>query len=214
METSLSPSPVIYEIEIVHLALRGGAEYAEACSQTVREPEVSASLLGFFQADIGRLNRALLLWKYEDAEQRGRVRSALAARPPAPHLVEGSAAKTYKTVHILPRPRTGAFGGVYEVRTYQGHPGKMESAIQHWEKHLPARLTLSPCVALFFSELAPDGSWEYVHFWPYRDLNHRAEARARSHEASWPPGTAEYARTVVKSQQSEIWLPAPFSPMH
>ena len=213
MENSRPSRSNIHEVEFVRLALRGGAEYVEAFSETVREPEMSASLLGFFLADIGLLNRALLLWGYEDAAQRGRVRKALAARPPASHVVEGSSSKTYKTVPLLPRPRTGAFGGVYEVRTYQGHPGKMESAIAHWEKHLPARLTLSPCAALFFSEPAPDGSWEYVHFWPYRDLNHRAEVRARSHEVGWPPGAAEYARTVVKSQQSEIWLPAPFSTM-
>ena len=146
---------------------------------------------------------------FAQAARRARVRAAL----PAPGVVETSALKAYTTVHLIPRPLTGAHGGVYEVRTYQGHPGKMPDAIRNWEKHLPARLSLSPCVALFFSEPAPDGSWEYVHIWPYRDLNHRAEVRSRAHEAGWPPGTSGNARGVVKSQQSEIWLPAPFSPM-
>jgi len=201
---------MIYEIEIVRLAPRGWGEYAKEFARVFRKHDLGASLLGLFQADIGLLNRAMLVWAHEDGDQQARVRRALTNCCE----VEGSTSRMYRTVPLLPRPLVGSWGGVYEVRTYQGHPGRMDDAVRAWEKHLPPRLKLSPCVALFFSEPAPDGSWEYVHFWPYRDLNHRAEVRGRAHEAGWPPGAIDYARGILKSQQSEIWLPAPFSPMH
>ena len=50
---------------------------------------------------------------------------------------------------------------------------------------------------------------QVIHVWPYADLNERARIRAEAiARGVWPPKTAEF----VLDMQSEIFLPAPFSP--
>ena len=209
---------MIYEVAIVHLALRGVPEYIELFSEIVEPRQAISRLVGFFNCDIGELNRIMQIWEYEDAAHRDTTLAELAKQPwwppDARHLIQKKISRLMRTAHFLPRPRTENLGNVHEVRTYVGQPGKLEDVIQHWTDLLPGREKLSPCAAFFHDAPRPNGEWGYMHFWPYRDLNHRAETRANSSKANWPPGTIPYARTVVESQVSEIWIPASFSPMH
>ena len=50
---------------------------------------------------------------------------------------------------------------------------------------------------------------QIIHVWAYENFEHRSTVRAAaSKEAGWPPAIREF----VVSQQSEVFLPAPFSP--
>jgi hypothetical protein len=48
-----------------------------------------------------------------------------------------------------------------------------------------------------------------IHVWPYEDMGERTRIRGEATKLQgWPPNTREF----VVEQQSEIYLPAPFSP--
>jgi hypothetical protein len=50
---------------------------------------------------------------------------------------------------------------------------------------------------------------QVIHVWPYEDLQQRIEIRAKtSQEPNWPPPVSE----LILNMQSEIFIPAPFSP--
>jgi hypothetical protein len=51
----------------------------------------------------------------------------------------------------------------------------------------------------------------FMHIWPYPSLNDRARLREKAvADGVWPPPGGP---TLLASQQSDIYLPAPFSPM-
>lgn len=203
---------MIYELQFRSLQNRGAAEYGEAFEKNLGEGPVAAALRGSFHCDIGDLNRVLHVWEYEDEGQREAAQAALRALP-AEKLVKKERSKIVKTPPFLPAPIPGAHGGIYEVRTYAAFSGAIEGSVfATWERLLAGRETLSKCVAFFY--LQYEDHEEYIHFWPYRDLNHRAEARGNYSKIDWPPGTIEDSRATVISQNSEIWIPASFSPMH
>ena len=89
---------------------------------------------------------------------------------------------------LLPEPRLGEMGSFYEVRTYTVQFGKMQNVLEKWTKSFADRDKLSPAAAVFMTESGELN--QFIHIWPYRDLNHRVEARAESQKMpNWPPGS-------------------------
>lgn len=94
-----------------------------------------------------------------------------------------------------------------EMRTYQLRPATLAEAERRFGEALPAREKHSPLAAFWHSEIGPLN--QIIHVWTYDDFEHRSRVRAAAaREPGWPPPIREF--TV--SQQSEIFLPAPFSP--
>jgi hypothetical protein len=84
----------------------------------------------------------------------------------------------------------------------------MPELLRRWENSLPYREEFSPLAAGMFTEFGDLNKW--MHVWPYKDLNHRAEIRAAASKIpQWPSG----APGRVK-QETKIMVPASFSPMH
>ena len=109
------------------------------------------------------------------------------------------------------RPLGGdqALGNIYEMRVYTYKVGAMQEVIKRWEAAVPHREEYSPLAAAMSSEIGDLNKW--IHIWPYKDLNQRAEIRAEAMKnPNWPPPTREF---LVK-QENKIMVPAAFSPMH
>ena len=72
---------------------------------------------------------------------------------------------------------------------------------------MAVRAKLSPLAAFWHTEVGPLN--RVIHVWPYKDFEERTRVRAESQKLQgWPPNTREF----VVEQQSEVFLPAPFSP--
>jgi hypothetical protein len=96
---------------------------------------------------------------------------------------------------------------IIEVRTYQLKPGSVAEVEKRFGEGLPAREKLSRLAALWHSEVGPLN--EIVHIWTYDNLEQRAEVRAAAAKTGvWPPPIREFIETM----NSEIFIPAPFSP--
>jgi hypothetical protein len=96
---------------------------------------------------------------------------------------------------------------IIEVRTYQLKPGSVAEVEKRWAEGLPAREKLSKLAAFWHTEVGPLN--EITHVWTYDSFEHRTAIRAEAIRTGvWPPKTSEFILTM----QSEIFLPAPFSP--
>jgi hypothetical protein len=96
---------------------------------------------------------------------------------------------------------------IIEVRTYQLKPGSVAEVEKRFGEGLPARTKLSPLAAFWHTEVGPLN--EITHVWTYDSLEQRTAIRAEAVKLGvWPPKTSEF----IVSMQSEIFIPAPFSP--
>lgn len=96
---------------------------------------------------------------------------------------------------------------IIEVRTYQLKPGTLAEAEKRFGAALPVREKHSKLAAFWHTEVGALN--QIIHVWTYDSFAQRAEVRAAAaKEEGWPPPIREF----VVSQQSEVFLPAPFSP--
>ena len=96
---------------------------------------------------------------------------------------------------------------IIEMRTYTVQPGSVATVEERFGQALPARAKLSPLAAFWHTEVGPLN--RVIHVWAYDSFEERTRVRAESQKLEgWPPNIREF----VTEQQSEIFLPAPFSP--
>jgi hypothetical protein len=96
---------------------------------------------------------------------------------------------------------------IYEFRTYTLKPGTVAQAEKNFGEALPERVKVSPLAAFWHTEIGPLN--QIIHVWEYEKLQHRADMRAQAAQVpGWPPKIQEF----ILNMESEIWLPAAFSP--
>ena len=96
---------------------------------------------------------------------------------------------------------------IIEMRTYTLKPGSIAEVEKRFGENLPHREKHSKLAAFWHSEVGPLN--QIIHVWTYDNFEHRAAVRSASQkEGSWPPPIREF----ITDMQSEVFLPAPFSP--
>ncbi|MDP6364915.1 MAG: NIPSNAP family protein [Nitrospinota bacterium] len=203
---------MIYELRIYKIKPGTVKEYYEKFHEAFEERQKLSRMIGIFNTEVGDLNKIMHIWEYEDHTQRAETRAKASGYdwwpPPIGDLLVSQTTKIVTTPSFRPEPRLGEFGGIYEVRTYQLLPGKIPNVLEKWTQNLPPREELSPVSAVFMSESGPLNEW--IHIWAYKDMNHRTEMRKKASELpNWPPG----GRPFFQSQNTEIWVPGPYSLM-
>ena len=96
---------------------------------------------------------------------------------------------------------------IIEMRTYTLQPGSLAEVEKRFAEAMPIREKHSKLAAFWHTEIGPLN--QIIHVWTYDSFEHRTAVRAAAmKDSGWPPPTREF--TIA--QQSEILLPAPFSP--
>ena len=96
---------------------------------------------------------------------------------------------------------------IYEIRTYDLKPRSVPEFEKRTGAMIETRLRYSDLGGFWSTEVGALN--QVVHIWPYEDLNQRAEIRAKAvSDGIWPPDNTEF----LLNMESEIYLPAPFSP--
>ena len=96
---------------------------------------------------------------------------------------------------------------IIEMRSYDLRPGTVPAFEERFVAALPERTKLSPLAAFWRTEIGPLN--RVIHVWPYRSLEERTRVRAEAvNTGQWPPKIGEFCGAM----QSEIFIPAPFSP--
>lgn len=96
---------------------------------------------------------------------------------------------------------------IIEMRTCTLKPGSIAEAEKRFGAALPVREKHSNLAAFWHTEIGLSN--QIIHVWVYKDFEHRAAVRYDTMEdEDWPPPIHEF----VVHQESEVFLPAPFSP--
>ena len=96
---------------------------------------------------------------------------------------------------------------IIEVRTYQLRPGSVAEVEKRFGEGLPEREKLSKLTALWHTDVGALN--EITHIWTYDSFEQRLAIRAEAIKTRvWPPKISEF----IVSMQSEVFIPAPFSP--
>ncbi len=169
-------------------------------------------LLACWYSDVGAVNQILLIRKsWEGAATLERRLTLLKSDSPfgIGEFIVGMAMDTYAPFDFIPPLRPGEFGPCYEVRTYMLKPDGLVPTIELWRKAVPGRSTVSPLLAAMTS--VTGAVTRFMHIWPYKSFDERARLRDKAvTDGVWPPPGGP---SHLVSQQVDIYLPAPFSPM-
>jgi hypothetical protein len=178
-----------------------------------RLDEAVSEVLACWYSDIGALNQILLIRAARDTMRIHADRERI-LRSENPfgigEYIVGMSVDTYVSFPFMQPMKAGQYGPVFEVRTYVLKPDGLPATIELWRKSVPGRASLSPLLAAMHSITGT--VTRFMHIWPYADLNERARLRAKAvADGLWPPpGGPDH----LAMMQSDIYLSAPFSPMH
>ena len=197
---------MIYE---VHTASAGAGQLADVIAGTLRALPARVALsplAAFWKADVGALNRIVMVWPYRDLAHRDEVAAALRGVPDWPpataELLRGEILEIVTPAPFM-RPLTGApMGDVLEMRTYTFRPGSIPDVLAIWADMVPARERLSPLVACWTTEIG--ALHRFTHVWSYRSLDERTSIRTEAVRLGiWPPDTREWRL----AEESSLLLP-------
>jgi hypothetical protein len=170
------------------------------------------NLLACWYSEIGAVNRILIIRKATDAAATLNARhAALSAADPfgIGEYTVAMAMDTYVSFDFIAPLRPGEFGPCYEVRSYVLKPAGLAPTVDAWRKSVPGRMKISPVLAAMTS--VTGAVPRFLHVWPYKSFEERARLRAKAAaDGVWPPPGGP---GHLVSQQVDIYLPAPFSPM-
>ena len=198
------------QYDVTTLSVRPGT-HPQALAVLGKSLPNDRNLLACWYSDIGKVNQILLIRTMTDPAGTLDARLAvLKEKSPfgVGEFITGMAMDTYLSFDFMPPMLPGEFGPCYEVRTYELKPDGLAPTIELWRKAVPGRLTVSPLLAAMTSVTGPI---RFMHIWPYKSFEERARLRAKAAaEGVWPPPGGP---GHLVSQQVDIYLPAPFSPM-
>ena len=170
------------------------------------------NLLACWYSDIGAVNQILIIRKAADAATTLDARfAALNATNPfgISEYVVAMTMDIYVAFDFIAPLRPGEFGPCYEVRSYVLKPDGLAPTIAAWRKAVPGRMAISPVLAAMTS--VTGAVTRFLHVWPYKSFDERARLRTKATaDGVWPPPGGP---GHLVSQQVDIYLPAPFSPM-
>jgi hypothetical protein len=169
-------------------------------------------LLACWYSEIGTLNQILLLRASGDPAAVLASRTKLLTSGDPFGVGEWTAGMTmdiYVAFDFLPPVKPGKFGPCYEVRTYGFKTDGLAPTVDLWRKAVPGRTTVSPLLTAMTSVTGTVS--RFMHIWPYTSLDERARLRAKAvANGVWPPPGGP---SHLAGQQSDVYLPASFSPL-
>ena len=201
--------PEAYDVTIV--TVRPGT-HAQALAVLGKSLADDRNLLACWYSDIGAVNQILIIRRAADAAATLDARFA-AQNAASPYgigeYIVAMSMDTYVSFDFIAPLRPGDFGPCYEVRSYVLKPTGLKPTIEAWRKAVPGRMKISPVLAAMTS--VTGAVTRFLHVWPYKSFDERARLRAKATaDGVWPPPGGP---GHLVSQQVDIYLPAPFSPM-
>ena len=201
-----------YDVTILTVRPNTHLKALPGVEQWLKANPRKGEFIGCLASEIGDLNKILLLHHYTSDADLAADRDSV-AHDPNPYgcidLLVGRSTDTFVQFPFLSPIKPGQHGPIFEVRTYLLKPTGLGPTIAAWEKQAPARMKLSPILAAMYS--VSGEVTRFMHIWPYPDLATRANTRKTAIETGvWPPpGGPDYLETM----RTDIYLPAPFSPI-
>ncbi len=200
-----------YELATLAVKMGSTASVAQGVEAFTTAAEAKGKLLGCWFSDIGALNQVAVLRGFADEAELAaeRWRTQTSGNPfGCADMLNQMTLESYAPFPDLPPVQPGAFGPVYEIRSYILKTGGLLPTFEGWAEKLPARTAVSKLVVAMYGL---DGAPRITHIWPYASIDERSALRAKSVEVgAWPPKSAVW---LTPTMQSTIYLPTAISPL-
>jgi hypothetical protein len=182
-------------------------------NQWLSNTRLGGKLLACWFSELGALNQILLIHEYDSEPAIAVDRDAI-VRSGNPYgvadMITAASSDTYASFPFLPPMQARSAGPFFEVRTYLLKPAGLDKTIELWRATVPNRVKLSPLLAAMYS--LSGGVPRFMHIWPYASLDERQTVRGEAVKIGvWPPPGGP---DQLLAQQADIFLAAPFSPIH
>jgi hypothetical protein len=198
---------VIVNLETLRYQPRAGNAVATAYAAELDAMSGSASLLGYWDVEVGSLNSAMLLWGF-DADATSETAQAPGSPSSLTGVVTSSEPLVLESASFNEPIEPGGYGPIYEIRIYDYETGSIGTVIDRWADMVAERRSISRLIGCFSSSGGDVEKW--VHIWAYRDGRERELARAEAaRRRIWPPDTGEW----LLHQENMIVIPAKLSPL-
>ena len=192
------------------------ASYSADIGRAIRGDD-HGKLEGYWLTELGPLNQVMHLWSYNDMNHRAEVKARLAANdawrneylPKAqPLMIRQENRLMTATRPLTPPPDTG---NIYEYRFYRCKVGQTRPFAEGLTGAMKIRERHSQNVCIWVTDTGQPN--EVSHLWVYKDLQHRAEARAAA--AADPDWQAFISNSPnrLEEMSSTLLLPWSHSPL-
>jgi hypothetical protein len=201
-----------YDVSTITVHPTAHPKQIPALEQWLKANPRKGAFLACLVAEIGELNKVMLLHHYDSETDLAADRAGIAesANPYGiGEMIASMTSDTFVQFPFLPAIKPGQYGPVFEIRTYSLRSQGLQPTIAAWETAVPARAKMTPLLAAMYSTTG--AVVRFMHIWPYPSLEVRAQTRKIAVETGvWPPpGGPGQLLTMANS----IFLPAPFSPI-
>jgi len=201
--------PDQYDVTII--TVRPGT-HPQALALLGKTLPADPALRACWYSEIGTINQIMIIREAADpaASIASRMEKLIDSSPfDVGDYITAMAMDTYVSFDFMPPLRAAELGPCYEVRTYVLKPNGLAPTIELWRKAVPPRSTVSPVLAAMTS--VTGSVTRFLHIWPYKSLDERTRLRDKAvADGVWPPPGGP---SHLLAQQSDIYLPAPFSPL-
>ena len=199
-----------YNVTILHI--RAGSPQLAGIERWLGGARHAGEFLACWYADIGNINQIMLIHGYRDGETLQADRRAMLHDGKSygiPDSLTGVSMRACTPISGSPLIEPGKKGPVYEVRTYVMMHDSLEEGFKSWADAIPGRSAVSKPLVLMATNDGP--ATGLIHIWPYRSVDERSAIRREViAKGVWPPKNGP---RYIATQQSDIFLPASFSPL-
>ena len=202
---------MLYDVMTISVQPGSPAQALAKLEGALGRLSLRGELLTCWLSEIGALNRILLIRGYSDINALETDRQTITTQADPfglGELVTAADLDLYVPFEFVEPMRPGSKAAFYEVRTYGLKPDALAPTKEAWRQALPERTKLSRVLmAMHTTSPTP----RFMHIWPYESLADRQRIRADAvARGVWPPRGGPGR---LSSQQTDIYLPAPFSPI-
>jgi hypothetical protein len=211
---------MIYEVRTYDLKPHSVPEVEKRFGEAYEFRKKLSPLAAFWHTEIGPLNQIIHVWPYKDMAERERIRNEAASSgnwpPKIGEFILNMRTEIFIPFAFSPEVKPGKMGPIFEMRTYTHAPGEQGKVAKTWEKALPARVKISPLVAMWYAECGSVN--RFVHIWSYPTLEARNQMRQKAlAEGVWPPSLVAkkegLPEVTLVAQENKIVMPSAFSPL-
>ncbi|KAI0066490.1 NIPSNAP-domain-containing protein [Artomyces pyxidatus] len=181
------------------------------------DPELQIKLSGNFETVVGEQDTFYHILEYENTAGFDKAWKKIlnskhteAHNALRPYLRSRSAQLTQEFA-FLPTSPPHEEGGIFELRSYQLHPGALLEWEAAWRKGIEARRKFVEPVGAWYAQVGR--LHQVYHIWQYPDLQTRKEKRDEAWQLDGWADTVHKTAQLAKFMDSLIMVPLPFSPL-
>nr|XP_020657132.1 protein NipSnap homolog 3B-like [Pogona vitticeps] len=209
----------VYELRTYDIIPSKPNEFLEVVSKSINVRLAHSEMIGFWTVELGAMNKAFHIWKYDNFAHRAAVREAISNDKEWQEKLSAIRLLLHKQdmeiAYLVPwcKLETPPKPGVYELVTYQLKPGGPALWGRSFKAAIDAHVSkgYSKLIGVFHTEY---GLLNTVNvLWWYENADSRATGRHLAHEDARVVAAVRESVQFLESQRNMLLIPAPFSPL-